>query len=148
MILRLFRRKSRKTEDGRESKQEKTSKGDGGGNLTNPTTTSSNVGKSVSKTVALAELVAVLANPFQLLKLIRKSPILYVGYVRNDTELKSVVEKCGNKLLLLSIRSSGSLTHVIYFDGKFYTLVNGCVKVVDKLIPSNNNARIVIYKLE
>ena len=119
MILKLFRRRSKKIEDEIGGKVElgKTSNSNDGVTPANSITTPHNAENIVSKTVVSAEHVKVLANPSQLLKLIRKSPILYVGYVRDDDELKSVVEKCGNKLLLLSIRSSGSLTHVIYFDG-------------------------------
>ncbi|HIP85951.1 MAG TPA: hypothetical protein EYH17_04835 [Pyrodictium sp.] len=149
MILRLFRRRSSSAEDDRKDKLlERTSRDNNGENLANPTTTPNTARNPASKTVVLAELVKILANPSQLLKLIRNSPILYVGYVRNDKELKSIIEKYGNTLLLLSVRSDSKLIHVIYFDGKFYTLIDGTVKVVNKLISDNENARIIVYKID
>jgi len=150
MILRLFRRKGGRRED----KQVKSSN-NSSERVAGRETTSSNAERkketlttSTSKTVILAELVKVLANPSQLLELVRRSPIVYVGYVRDDNEIKSIVKRYGGKPLLLSIKGSSSFTHVIYFDGKFYTLVNGSVKVINKLVSSNNNVRVVVYKLE
>jgi len=152
MVLRLFRRRPKNTGD----RLGKSSNSHGGRGLANTLGVSSSVGKntvgnnvtSIPKTIVLAELAKVLANPSQLLELVRKSPILYMGYVRNDSELRSIVKRYGNAPLLLSIKSSSSSIHVIYLDGKFYTLTDGSVKVVNRIVSDNDNVRVVIYRLE
>ena len=60
--------------------------------------------------------------------------------------LKSLVKKYGNTPLLLSIRSDTGSIYVIHFDGKFYTLVDGSIKAMDKLV--SNGARVIVYRLE
>jgi len=152
MVLRLFRRRPKNMGD----RLGKSSNSHGGRGLANTLGVSSSVGKntvgnnvtSIPKTIVLAELAKVLANPSQLLELVRKSPILYMGYVRNDSELRSIVKRYGNAPLLLSIKSSSSSIHVIYLDGKFYTLTDGSVKVVNRIVSDNDNVRVVIYRLE
>ena len=152
MILRLFRRRSRSTEDG----LEKSSNNHGEKSLANTINAYSNIEEntirnnatSTPKAIVLAEIAEILANPSQLLELVRKSPILYIGYARNDSELRNIVKRCDNAPLLLSIRSNSSAVHVVYLDGKFYTLTNGSIKVVNKIVSDNDNVRVVIYKLK
>jgi len=154
MVLGLFRKGLRKAGD----KLEKPSMGWGRKSSVNTTSAYSNIGNigdgtqnsitSIPKTVVLAELVKILANPSQLLELVRRSPILHIGYVQDDDELKNIVKEYGGTPLLLSIKSSSSSVHVIYLDGKFYTLTDGGVKVVDRLVHGSNGVRVVIYKLE
>jgi len=152
MILRLFRRRSRSIE----GRLEKSSNNRSGKDLADTINASSNIGKNTvennatftSKTIVLAELAKILANPSQLLELVRKSPILYMGYVRNDSELRNIIKRCGNTPLLLSIRSSSSAIHVVYLDGKFYTLTDGKIRVVNRIVSDNDNVRVIIYRLE
>lgn len=150
MVLRLFRRGVEKRTGDKPGKPHSDRSGKLAGRINAYNNTSVDGGrqtntKSVSKTVVLAELVKVLANPSQLFELVKKSPIVYVGYVQNDSELRDIVKRCGDKPLLLSIRGNGCFTHAIYFDGRFYTLINGSVKVVNKLV--NNNVRVVVYEI-
>jgi len=152
MILRLFGKRSRSTED----RLEKSSNNHGEKSLADTIDASSSIEEntarnnttSTPKAIVLTEIAEILANPSQLLELVRKSPILYIGYVQNDSELRNIVKRCDNAPLLLSIRSNSGAAHVVYLDGKFYTLTNGSIKVINKIVSSNDNVRVVIYKLK
>lgn len=146
VILGLFRRKHRKTGEPRETSNEYRGKMQANNTSGQEGAPHNNTAKHVSKTITLAELAKILANPSQLLELVRRSPILYTGFVQSNEELKSLVKKYGNTPLLLSIRSNTGSIYVIHFDGKFYTLVDGSIKAMDKLV--SNGARVIVYRLE